>query len=377
MHLKEIRLRNFRNYIDENIKFHPKINWIFGDNAQGKTNLVEAIYLLMKGISFRGNKEDWLKFQENHCYIQGIFEEKGREFEVELNLSQNENKKISINKEIIKNKSDILKLFHCVIFSPEDLRLVKDGPYLRRKYIDYFIQSAMPEYEKIIKIYDRILLQRNNLLKYNQKSFYFKEQIRVLNHQFLEVGAEVLFLRKKYTDILNALAKNIHRQLTWNKEDLLIIYDSPFIFLNSKQALSKEEIRENFIQAMKESFLADREKQVTTIGPHRDDLKIIINKMDIRYYASQGQQRTAILSLKLSEMKLIENTFYRKPILLLDDIFSELDENRQEYLLQTMGDGQIFITTINQWTEQNITSPSSAPRPAGTCATPSWGPATH
>lgn len=354
MHLKEIRLRNFRNYIDENIQFHPKINWIFGDNAQGKTNLVEAIYLLMKGISFRGNKEDWLKFQENHCYIQGIFEEKGREFEVELNLSQNENKKISINKEIIKKRSDILKLFHCVIFSPEDLRLVKDGPHLRRKYIDYFIQSVMPEYEKIIKIYDRILLQRNNLLKYNQKSFYFKEQIRVLNHQFLEVGTEVLFLRKKYTDILNALAKNIHRQLTWNKEDLLIMYDSPFIFLNSKQALSKEEIRKNFIQAMKESFLEDKEKQITTVGPHRDDLKIIINKMDIRYYASQGQQRTAILSLKLSEMKLIENTFYRKPILLLDDIFSELDENRQEYLLQTMGDGQIFITTTNQWTEQNI-----------------------
>lgn len=354
LHLKEIRLRNFRNYIDENIQFHPKINWIFGDNAQGKTNLVEAIYLLMKGISFRGNKEDWLKFQENHCYIQGIFEEKGREFEVELNLSQNENKKISINKEIIKKRSDILKLFHCVIFSPEDLRLVKDGPHLRRKYIDYFIQSVMPEYEKIIKIYDRILLQRNNLLKYNQKSFYFKEQIRVLNHQFLEVGTEVLFLRKKYTDILNALAKNIHRQLTWNKEDLLIMYDSPFIFLNSKQALSKEEIRKNFIQAMKESFLEDKEKQITTVGPHRDDLKIIINKMDIRYYASQGQQRTAILSLKLSEMKLIENTFYRKPILLLDDIFSELDENRQEYLLQTMGDGQIFITTTNQWTEQNI-----------------------
>lgn len=354
LHLKEIRLRNFRNYIDENIQFHPKINWIFGDNAQGKTNLVEAIYLLMKGISFRGNKEDWLKFQENHCYIQGIFEEKGREFEVELNLSQNENKKISINKEIIKKRSDILKLFHCVIFSPEDLRLVKDGPHLRRKYIDYFIQSVMPEYEKIIKIYDRILLQRNNLLKYNQTSFYFKEQIRVLNHQFLEVGTEVLFLRKKYTNILNALAKNIHRQLTWNKEDLLIMYDSPFIFLNSKQALSKEEIRKNFIQAMKESFLEDKEKQITTVGPHRDDLKIIINKMDIRYYASQGQQRTAILSLKLSEMKLIENTFYRKPILLLDDIFSELDENRQEYLLQTMGDGQIFITTTNQWTEQNI-----------------------
>ena len=230
MHLIEIQLNNFRNYEDETMQFHKNINWIFGENAQGKTNLLEAIYLLMKTTSFRSPRmEEWIHYDSPYAYLKGIFEENSREYEVEYKMYRDGKKSIVLNGEEIKKNNEIFRLFHCILFTPDDLRLIKDGPFLRRNYLDRLIGGLNIEYAQQINLYHRVLFQRNNLLKYGQQKKYFKEQMRVLNHQFIELAAYVILKRSEYIQLLDSISRVIHGHLTYNKEILEIIYETDYL----------------------------------------------------------------------------------------------------------------------------------------------------
>ena len=345
MKIEEIKLVNFRNYDREIIKPHKDINLFFGPNGSGKTNLLEAIHYCSLGKSHRvSNDQSVVRSGEEFalCSVSVRSRQVRREISVKLSPSEPNKKTINIDHKKINRFSELMGCLQCVIFSPEDLGLIKEGPSFRRRYLDMMISQVNKNYFIALQQYKVGMEQRNALLK----SLRAKQS---RNHSWLEdfenaiVGpAEIIITeRKKIGEKLAVIAMDTYRHITGkDDEEFQLTYHS---------TLSETE---NIVASMKKQLEESREEDIrlgiTTIGPHRDDLTLMLNKRNMKIYASQGQIRTGALSMKLSQMKILNETSGEKPILLLDDVMSELDKTRRMRLLEEINDFQTFITCTDE-----------------------------
>ena len=331
MYIKKIRLKNFRNYSEQEIDLSNNVNIFFGQNAQGKTNIIEAIFLCSLGKSFRTNKEkELINFKENKAFIEIEFQKKDREGKIKYNIG--EKKEIYINEIQLKKLSEILGNLNIVLFSPEDINILKDGPAKRRKFINMLISQVRPKYVYNYNMYLNVLEQRNNYLKKLEDNKFDQNLLEIYDEKLSEYGQIINRYRNEFIEKIKEKINNIHKNITEEKEEIKIKY------------ISDCENKENFIKKLKENRKKDIERGYTTCGIHRDDIYFFINGKKVDVYGSQGQQRTTILSLKLCELEIIKDEIEEEPILLLDDFMSELDEKRKKNFLKNIKDTQIIIT---------------------------------
>lgn len=341
MIIEELRLVNHRNYDDESIIFHDKTNILVGKNAQGKTNLIEAIYICARGYSFKNLKEDELiNFHKNEMYLRAKIINNNRRKTIEIKISKNDKKKIKINDVSITNLNELKSQFGVVIFAPEEILVIKETPSLRRRFIDDIISNNDVIYKKYLNNFNKIRTQKNELLK-NIKIKYFDQLLSTYNNELINYGSIIILYRLKYIKMINNLAKKFHKELTIGKEDLEILYENNVI--NTSENL--EDIKRDYKNLLDTNKDREISRFSCLYGPHKDDLIFLINGKDVKTYGSQGQQRTVMLSLKLAEAKLIEELTSTKPILLWDDVFSELDNNRASLLVKKSRNYQNIITT--------------------------------
>ncbi len=333
MIIKKLSLKGFRNLFIDEIFPDEKINIICGDNAEGKTNIVEAIWLLTGAKSFRNVKDNELiNFSEKKAEINADF--LGEGIENNLNIKICEKKEIFLNGKKQKLSSDIIGRFCAVIFSPADINLITDSPSIRRKFLDTAICQIYPKYIDILKNYNRAVLQRNNILRDCLKDSTLRILLEGFEKSIVENGEKIVSYRKRYIELLNNNAPEIYRELSGNKEFLEIEYLCSY----------KSNFKNELLLRQKEDIL----RGITSIGPHRDDVSFKINGFSAKEYSSQGQKRSICLSLKLAEANIIEQKIGEKPVTLLDDVMSELDKGRQNYILNHIKDRQVFITCCDK-----------------------------
>ena len=349
MRLKTLQLVNFRNYDNLHINFNEKVNLLIGRNGQGKTNIVESIYMLSFGKSFRTNRDkEIIKFDTENLYVGGSYSKEHTDGLIEIAIGKNK-KGIKVNK-----IHELLGNLNVVIFSPEDLRLVKEGPKERRSFIDKEISQIMPKYYNYLTNYNKILFQRNQLLKTNHID---NALLDVYDESLARYGSYLYILRRDFIKKIADISKNMHSKLTNSIEELSITYKNQIEICDDDTI---DSVYNKFLEKLTSSRKHDIDVRTTRYGLHKDDLNIYVNGLDVRLYGSQGQQRTASISLKLSEIELIRNEVGEYPILILDDVFSELDETRQKLLIDNLSVVQMFITTaevshINIFNKSNTT----------------------
>lgn len=338
MYITDIELQNFRNYTDLHLAFHPNVNLLTGDNAQGKTNLLEAIYLTAMGKSFRTGKDsEMIQFGADYGRIKVHGERAELDTTVEMILSKDARKAVKIDGVKIKKASQMLNHLYMVVFSPEDLKIVKDEPEKRRRFMDRELCQLRPRYYEALSAYRRVLLQRNAYLK---EYAVDPSIIDIWDMQLSHYGAEIMCLRAEFVVKLNQISRVIHNSITGDKENLHIAYHP-----NMPLTSSVREQEAACYERIKKSWENDSKQRTTTRGPHKDDLEFLVDDVNVRAFGSQGQQRTAALALKLAELQLIREEIGEDAILLLDDVMSELDLQRQAFLIQHLADIQLFITT--------------------------------
>ena len=337
MHLKNIKLKNYRNYELLDLNFDKNINIIYGDNAAGKTNILESIYMCSYFHSHKNNKDNELiKFNNEEAHIKANFIKEKKEKIIDIHIKQKEKKGIALNENKIEKITDVLGFINIIMFSPEDLNIIKEGPNIRRKYLDLLIYKTDKNYIKYIVNYNKVLNQRNKLLKtINLKNDNEKKQllesIEIWDEKLFEYGKVLIKKREEKINEIKNILKEKHLKITENKEILNIDYEK-----NIKI--------ENFLEELKNNREKDLNYLYTNVGPHRDDIKINIGSIDLRKFGSVGQKKTAVLSLKLTELELIKINKNENPILLLDDVFSELDEKRQKMIIDEIKNLQTIIT---------------------------------
>ncbi|MFA9378111.1 MAG: DNA replication/repair protein RecF [Lachnotalea sp.] len=332
MIIKSIKLENFRNYDKLDINFNDGTNILYGDNAQGKTNILEAIYLSGTTKSHKGSKDrEIIKFDQEESHIRTIILKNGIEYKLDMHLRKNKTKGIAINGIPIRKASELFGIVNIVFFSPEDLNIIKNGPSERRRFIDLELCQLDKVYLHNLTKYNNIINQRNKLLKDISFRSDLRDTLSVWNLQLVNYGKKIIERRKIFIHQINDIIYDIHYKLSGGKEELYIKYE---------QNVSEE----LFLNNLEKNIERDIKLGTTSVGPHRDDLNFLNKNIDIRKYGSQGQQRTAALSLKLSEIELVTKLINDKPILLLDDVLSELDSNRQNYLLNSINNTQTLIT---------------------------------
>lgn len=341
MYIKDVHLTNFRNYQTLSLTFNKGINIIYGQNAQGKTNLLEAIYLLALTKSHRSFiDKNLIKENCESSKIIGNFVINEFITKFEISLSDKK-KKLQIDGDIIKKTSDYLSKINIIIFYPEDLELVKGSPMVRRRFLNTELSQLNANYYTILNDYNRLLKMRNDYIKVNYNCIdenYFS----VLTSYFIEKGVLILKMRKKFIDKLNSYIKDIFYNISSNS-DFHIQYDSFLEYENDEKNMKKK--YENLLISMRQKEI---KYKTTLVGPHRDDFSFYIGNFPLKIYGSQGQQRMAILSLKLSEIELFKTYKKETPILLLDDVFSELDDVKKNNLLHYInGEIQTIITTTD------------------------------
>ena len=317
-----------------NLDFDGSANIFYGDNAQGKTNILEALYITGTTKSHRGAKDrDLIQFEKDEAHIETVIEKRKICYQIDLHLKKNSPKGIAINKIPIRKAGELFGIVNFVFFSPEDLNIIKNGPAERRRFIDLELSQLDKIYFNNLSNYNRIVNQRNHLLKEigieNKKNLM--ETLEIWDLQLIEYGNRLIERRKQFIQDMNEIVSSVHRKLTGNKENIKIIYEPCNGNIPLEQTIKKNRER-------------DLRMKSTSSGPHRDDICIMHDRMDIRKFGSQGQQRTAALSLKLAEIELVKNTIGDTPVLLLDDVLSELDKHRQNYLLDSISDIQTLIT---------------------------------
>lgn len=327
MNIVELKLKNYRNYKDITVKFDENINIVYGNNAEGKTNLLESIYISSTSRSHKNSKEtEIINFNENEAHIKLLFNKDNKLNTIDIQLNREQKKGIAYNGEKVEKLSEFLGNFNVIMFAPEDLNIIKDGPQIRRKFLDMELCQIDKIYINYLSNYNKTLNQRNAMLK-------SKIDLAVLDSiddQLITYGKFVIEKRRKNIEELKPKILDIHGLISGSKEKLLIDYES--------------NAEENFENKLKENRELDIKNQFTSIGPHRDDISFVINSEDIRKFGSQGQKKTAAISLKLSELKMIREKNGDTPVLLLDDVFSELDETRQKLLIQSLEGIQTIIT---------------------------------
>lgn len=354
MYFNKIKLINYRNFLNTLINFNPNLNIFIGGNAQGKTNILEALNLIVRGTSYRTNDDKQLiNWNNKISYLLGDINKKSENFQVSMSLEKiiedlNKSKLIKIIKinQNIQRKAFLNKEFKGVIFSPEHLQIIKGSPSLRRKFLDEQISQIYPLYHRYLLDYYRILGHRNNIFKKNDNKKELKENLLIWDPRLIERGSFLILTRIKFLKKISCLADKFHQEVTKGKEKLKLIYQSNVL------GDHKEEI--SFIsETFKDKVKKHKEKEIkcktTLYGPHRDDFLVYINKANAALYGSQGQQRTSILSLKLAEVDLIKEREGVYPIFLLDDVMSELDKERRHFLLELIINKKVqtFITSIS------------------------------
>ena len=340
LNVENLRLINIRNYQDLYIELNKNINIFIGKNAQGKTNLIESIYMCATGRSFRTNRDrEIINLKKDQAYIAANIKLGNYKKLIEIKLQKEKPKRIRINRNELKSFRELESGLYVVLFSPDDLKIIKGGPQERRNFIDNAISQLRPIYSYNLSRYKKILYQRNNLLKSNKFKGDAKSLLDLFDVQIAKVGTSILMERNRFLNALNALARDIHRQITNNREDLTIKYDCQLPL-----DMDWERIEDAYLELLKKNMDRDLEYGTTSIGPHRDDFIAYLDGKDARIFGSQGQQRTVVLSLVLSEVELIRNEIGSYPVLLLDDVFSELDDERRNYLVKFFGKMQTFIT---------------------------------
>ena len=354
MYLKKIRLKNYRNFSSLSIDLDSNLNIFIGNNAQGKTNILEALNLIIKGSSYRTKDDkEVINWNNKSAYLFGEASKDDENIQIALALEKKLedfyknklSKTIRINQNIQK-KAALNKEFKGVVFSPEHLQIIKGAPSLRRKFLDEQISQIYPLYHKYLSEYYRILGHRNNILKKEINQKKKKEKILIWDLRLIERGSFLILTRIKFIKKINCLAYNFHQEITKEKEKIQLIYQSN-ILKDQEENISS--VSKTFKDKLEEHREKEIEYRTTLFGPHRDDFSVYINGFNIAPYGSQGQQRTAVLSLKLSELELIREKEGVYPILFLDDVMSELDEDRRHFLLRLIIDKnvQAFITSIN------------------------------
>ena len=332
MIIKSIELSNFRNYESLEIHFDHGTNILYGDNAQGKTNILEAAYFSGTTKSHKGSKDkEVIRFGCEEAHIRTIVEKNEKEYQIDMHLRNRGSKGVAINKIPIKKASELFGILNIVFFSPEDLNIIKNGPADRRRFLDSELCQLDKLYLSDLTKYNKILNQRNKLLKDISFRPDLMETLSVWDEQLLEVGKRIIKRRKLFIEELNEIIGQIHSNISGGKEQLILKYEPNIddIFFADELLKSKQK---------------DLKICQTTVGPHRDDMLFSVNEIDIRKFGSQGQQRTSALSLKLAEIEIVKKSIHNTPVLLLDDVLSELDSNRQNYLLNSISDIQTIIT---------------------------------
>ena len=346
MYLENIELQNFRNYDTTELSFSPSINVLIGENAQGKTNLIESIYFLAMSRSHRTSRDrELIRWDSDFSQVKGLLKKKSHSVPLEIVLSKR-GKMAKLNHLEQKKLSNYIGQLNVILFAPEDLSLVKGSPSVRRKFIDMELGQMNKIYLHHLAQYQRILKQRNQFLKQARyDSNYDKVYLEVLTEQLAAEGAEVLYARFRFVKRLNDWAQAVQADISNDKEELNICYKTTS---NATAEMDVETIFAGLKEDYKSAEMQEIEQGTTTMGPHRDDLIFYVNDRNVQTYGSQGQQRTTALSLKLAEIELMHEVTGEYPILLLDDVLSELDDSRQTHLLNSIQNKvQTFITTTS------------------------------
>ena len=332
MIIESLSLKNYRNYENLKLDFSDGTNIFYGNNAQGKTNILEAVYMSGTTKSHRTNKDlELIRFTEDESHISTIVRKNDISHKIDIHLKNNKSKGVAIDGIPIKKASELFGMINFVFFSPEDLNIIKNGPAEKRRFMDMELCQLNKVYLSDLANYNKIVIQRNKLLK----DLFFRNDLAdtldIWDFQLCEYGQRIIQMREAFVERLNKIIFEIHHSLSGGKENLKIVY-------------LKNCEKENLLEQLKAAREKDLKLKTTSVGPHRDDLGFFFDEMDVRKYGSQGQQRCAALSLKLSEIELVKSTTGDTPILLLDDVLSELDKNRQNYLLNHIHDIQAMIT---------------------------------
>ena len=339
MYIKSVKLENFRNYKVCEVELFPYLNVFVGSNAQGKTNFLESIYLSSIGKSPKTSKEkDLIKWNEKIARIDIVVKKEFFEEEIEIFLRSDNKKSIKINGINIRKIGDLIGELPVVYFAPDEIGLIKDGPSFRRRFMDIDISQLNKNYFYLLCKYEKLLSERNKLLKQTRNYENLLDTIDLWDVQLSDTASKIIYCRLDFIEKIQNPAKETHSRITDNKEDLVISYQG----INLK---SINEIKERLYKSYKEKLKSDYELGFTSVGPHRDDIEIKINGIDIRNFGSQGQQRLATLSIKIAELSLFENKLKEKPILLLDDVLSELDTKRCKNFLDEIKNYQTILTT--------------------------------
>ena len=341
MYINKIKLHNFRNYEEQEIELNKNINVIYGNNAQGKTNILEAIFLSSFGKSFRTSKEkEMIRFGQENLIVETEYKKSDRDGKIKIEIANK--KQIAVNGIKIKKLSEILGNINIVIFTPEDINILKDGPANRRRFLDMMIGQLRPNYVHNLNLYLQTLEQRNNYLKHIKEQNKSEEMLEIWDEKLAEYGEKVYKYRVDFVDKIIQKINIIHKKITDQNEELIIEYTS-----NCGN-------REDYLKLLKERRKLDIIKGFTTKGVHRDDFVIYINGKEVNIYGSQGQNRTVILSLKLAELNVVYDEIGEYPILLLDDFMSELDEKRRKNFLENIENTQVIITGTDKIELQNL-----------------------
>ncbi|MBR1758985.1 MAG: DNA replication/repair protein RecF [Lachnospiraceae bacterium] len=332
MVIRSLELQNFRNYASLAMEFDEGINILFGDNAQGKTNILEALYLTSTTKSHRASKDrEMIRIGQEEAHIRLFLSQNDVDHRMDLHLKQSKAKGAAIDGVPVRRSGDLVGFLKVVFFSPEDLSIIKNGPGERRRFLDMELCQLDKVYLNQLANYNRALNQRNNLLKQIGQDPSLKETLELWEEQLISYGTQIMRGRASFLQELAPIVSEIHAQLSGGKEELKLLYEP-----NVSADRYREEL---FYSRDRDIYL-----KTTHVGPHRDDMVFEINGSDARRFGSQGQQRTAALSLKMAEIEIVRRRTGQKPILLLDDVLSELDRSRQTYLLSGISGTQVIMT---------------------------------
>ena len=331
-----LELKDYRNYDSLNINFDEKTNIFYGNNAQGKTNILEAVYLACTTKSHRRSKDrEIIKFGSDEAHLRLFLKKNNVDYRIDMHLRKNKKKAVAVNGIPIKKASELLGIAKIVFFSPEDLNIIKNGPAERRRFTDMELCQLNKLYLSDLVNYNKCMEQRNRLLKDISSKFYkggnIRDTLEIWDEQLINYGSKVIDHRREFILKLSSVIRDIHRELTGSDDILELIYEN-------------DVDPQNYRSKLKDAQNQDMKYCSTSVGPHRDDIKFSLAGIDLRKFGSQGQQRTVALALKLSEIELVRNMTKDEPVLLLDDVLSELDSNRQNFLLKSIGNIQTMVT---------------------------------
>lgn len=336
MYIKKLTLKDYRSYKDRTFEFSENINILVGKNAQGKTNVLEAIFFMILGKSFKTSKEkEVIAWENESSYIKGEFQKKYREVEIEMFFDKNSKKTVKIDGISIKKIGELMSQVNGVFFSPDELKLIKESPEERRRFMNVVLSQTNKRYFYMLGRYEKVLANRNKLLKECKSLDVLKDTIDIWDRALAELAGKIYKERENFIKEITPFAQKAHEYLSGGRENIRIEYKSSF---------NGEDYEQKMIKLLGKNIEKDFKLGFTTVGTHRDEIDIYLNDVEVKTYGSQGQQRTVALSLKLAELEFIKNKIGEYPLLLLDDVFSELDEERRKKLLKFASKTQTIIT---------------------------------